>query len=83
MPFGGLTGCGHRRNNAILSYSPDISGAAMSLAQPAFGFTSVLPGHPFAEKPYYSDGTRRMERTFERKVNFGKTGAGFLFQNCK
>ena len=72
-------------NNAILSYSPDISGAAMSLAQPSFGFTSVLPGHPFAEKPYYSDETKSYVygATFERKVNFGKTGAGFLFQNCK
>ena len=57
----------------------------MSLAQPAFGFTSVLPGHPFAEKPYYSDETKSYVygATFERKVNFGKTGAGFLFQNCK
>ena len=34
---------------------------------------------------YYSDEAKSYVygATFERKVNFGKTGAGFLFQNCK
>ena len=48
-------------NNAILSYSPNIGTngtASVSLAEPAFGFTNVLEGHPFAETPYYENGAK-------------------------
>ena len=72
-------------NCAILSYSPAISGNTVSLAEPSFGFTSVLPGHPFAEQPYYDNASKSWiyGATFERRANLGLAGAGFLFQNCK
>lgn len=72
-------------NNAILSYSPVITNQTVSLAEPAFGFTSVLPEHPYAEQPYYDPASKSWiyGATFERKPNLGMAGAGFLFQNCK
>lgn len=72
-------------NNAILSYSPDIAKKELSLAEPAFGFTSTLPGHPYAEEPYLDKPAKSWiyGATFERKPNLGMAGAGFLFQNCK
>ena len=71
-------------NVAVLCYVPAM-GAGFSLAQPAFGFTSTLPGNPFAETPYFSNETKSWiyGATYERRVNLGLKGAGFLFQNCK
>lgn len=74
-------------NNAILAYVPKIggSGADISLAEPAFGFTNVLEGHPFAETPYYEAGSKSWiyGATYERMPNVAYPGAGFLFQNVK
>lgn len=74
-------------NNAILAYVPTIgaSGGNISLAQPAFGFTNVIEGHPFAETPYYENGSKSWiyGATFERKPNVAYDDAAFLFQNPK
>lgn len=75
-------------NNAILSYTPTIAGVgggSVSLAQPAFGFTNVIEGHPFAETPYYENGAKSWiyGATFERRPNIAYDDAAFLFQNVK
>lgn len=75
-------------NNAVLAYVPNIGGAgapALSLAQPAFGFTNVIEGHPFAETPYYSNEYKSWVygATFERRPNVAYNTAGFLFTNVK
>lgn len=71
-------------NNAILAYVPRIlAGGSLSLAEPAFGFTNVIEGHPFAEAPYYEDNLKSWVygATFERKPNIAYNTAGVLFQN--
>ena len=75
-------------NNAILAYAPNIGGSSggdISLAEPAFGFTNVIEGHPFAEAPYYSEETKSWVygATFERRANVAYNTAAFLFQNPK
>jgi len=75
-------------NNAILAYVPNIGAggtADISLAEPAFGFTNVIEGHPFAETPYYENGTKSWiyGATFERRPNVAYNTAGFLFTNPK
>lgn len=73
-------------NNAILAYVPNIGGnGELSLAEPGFGFTNVLEGHPFAETPYYEPGSKSWVygATFERKPNVAYSTAGFLFTNPK
>lgn len=74
-------------NNAILAYVPKIggSGSDISLAEPGFGFTNVLEGHPFAETPYYENGEKSWiyGATYERQPNVAYNEAAFLFQNPK
>lgn len=74
-------------NNAVLAYVPKIggSGADISLAEPAFGFTNVIEGHPFAEQPYYEPGLKSWVygATYERRPNVAYNTAAFLFQNPK
>lgn len=75
-------------NNAILAYVPSIGANGtpnISLAQPAFGFTNVIEGHPFAETPYYEPGVKSWiyGATFERRPNVAYNTAGFLFINPK
>lgn len=74
-------------NNAMLSYAPKIGGSKndISLAEPAFGFTNVIEGHPFAENPYYEDSSKAwvFGSTFERLPNVAYPQAGFLFTNPK
>lgn len=74
-------------NNAILAYVPKIggSGGEISLAEPGFGFTNVIEGHPFAETPYYENGTKSWVygATYERRPNVAYNTAAFLFQNPK
>lgn len=74
-------------NSAILAYVPRISAAGtdISLAEPAFGFTNVLEGHPFAETPYYSNDFKSWiyGATYERRPNVAYNTAAVLFQNPK
>lgn len=74
-------------NNAILAYVPSIGGTAsdISLAEPGFGFTNVIEGHPFAETPYFENGSKSWiyGATFERRPNVAYNTAAFLFQNPK
>lgn len=75
-------------NNAVLAYVPTIGaggGADISLAEPAFGFTNVIEGHPFAETPYYENGSKSWVygATYERRPNVAYNTAGFLFTNPK
>lgn len=74
-------------NNAVLAYVPKIGGAGnnISLAEPAFGFTNVIEGHPFAETPYYESGLKSWiyGATYERQPNVAYNTAAFLFQNPK
>lgn len=74
-------------NNAVLAYVPKIgsNGGDISLAEPGFGFTNVIEGHPFAETPYYESGTKSWiyGATYERRPNVAYNTAGFLFSNCK
>ncbi|POS08035.1 hypothetical protein C3Y08_11100 [Burkholderia gladioli] len=73
-------------NNAVLAYVPTIGANGstnLSLAEPAFGFTNVLEGHPFAETPYYENGMKSWiyGATYERQPNVAYDTAGFLFTN--
>lgn len=76
-------------NNAILAYVPKIAATggsnSISLAEPAFGFTNVLEGHPFAEAPYYENSLKSWiyGATYERQANVATNTAGFLFTNPK
>lgn len=75
-------------NNAVLAYVPKIGGAGqdISLAEPGFGFTNVLEGHPFMETPYFTtDGTKSWiyGATYERQANVAYNNAAFLFTNVK
>jgi len=72
-------------NNAVLAYVPRMIGATgdISLAEPAFGFTNVLEGHPFAEQPYFENKSWVYGATYERQANVAYPGAAFLFQNPK
>ena len=74
-------------NNAVLAYVPKIggSGSDISLAEPGFGFTNVLEGHPFAETPHFEDGTKSwiFGATYERQANVATNTAAFLFTNVK
>ncbi|WOI47700.1 major capsid protein [Acidovorax sp. BLS4] len=75
-------------NNAILAYVPTIGAggsADISLAEPGFGFTNVLEGHPFSETPYYDPGSKSWiyGATYERKPNVAYNTAAFLFTNPK
>lgn len=74
-------------NNAILAYVPAIggNGSELSLAEPAFGFTNVIDGHPYAEAPYYDNSSKSWiyGATYERQANVAYNEAAFLFQNPK
>lgn len=74
-------------NNAILAYVPKIGGnnADISLAEPGFGFTNVIEGHPFAETPYYDSAAKSWiyGATFERRASVAYNDAAFLFTNPK
>lgn len=74
-------------NNAILAYVPKIGGGGLqiSLTEPAFGFTNVIEGHPFAETPYFQNESKSWiyGATYERRPNVAYNTAGFLFQNPK
>ncbi|MDR2155908.1 MAG: major capsid protein [Burkholderiaceae bacterium] len=75
-------------NSAILAYVPRIGGAGggdISLAEPAFGFTNVMEGHPFAEPPYYENNSKTWVygATYERRPNVAYPEAAFLFSNVK
>lgn len=74
-------------NNAVLAYVPKIGGAGntISLAEPGFGFTNVIEGHPFAETPYYDNGAKSWiyGATYERQPNVAYNTAAFLFANPK
>ena len=75
-------------NNAILAYVPTIGGPGakdMSLAEPGFGFTNVIEGHPFAETPEFERGTKSWiyGATYERQPNVAYSNAAFLFTNPK
>lgn len=74
-------------NNAILAYVPRIGagGADISLAEPGFGFTNVLEGHPFSETPYYSPELKSWMYggTYERRPNIAYNTAAVLFTNPK
>lgn len=75
-------------NNAVLAYVPKIGGggsADISLAEPAFGFTNVIEGHPFAETPYYENNLKSWVygATYERRPNVAYDSAAFLFTNPK
>lgn len=74
-------------NHAVLAYVPNMggSGGDISLAEPAFGFTNVLDGHPFAETPYYENSNKSWiyGATYERRPNVAYNTAAFLFQNPK
>lgn len=74
-------------NNAVLAYVPKMMGGGgdISLAEPAFGFTNVIEGHPFAETPYYEPGSKSWiyGATYERRPNVAYNTAAFLFTNPK
>lgn len=73
-------------NNAVLAYVPRMAGngsSNISLAEPAFGFTNVIEGHPFAETPDFERATKSWiyGATYERRPNVAYNTAGFLFTN--
>lgn len=71
-------------NAAILAYAPNIPASGeFSLAEPSYGFTNVIEGHPFAETPNYREGQKSWiyGGTFERQVSVAYPDAAFLFLN--
>lgn len=71
-------------NAAVLAYAPDIPASGeFSLAEPAFGFTNVIEGHPFSETPLYRETQKSWiyGGTYERSPNIAYPDAGFLFLN--
>lgn len=74
-------------NNAVLSYVPEFANSSgdISLAEPAFGFTNVMDGHPYAETPYYDNSAKSWiyGATYERRPNVAYNTAAVLFQNPK
>ena len=74
-------------NSAILAYVPRIggNGGDISLAEPAFGFTNVMEGNPYAEAPYFENNSKSWiyGATYERRPNVAYPEAAFLFQNVK
>ena len=74
-------------NNAILAYVPKIGGTGgdISLAEPGFGFTNVIEGHPFSETPYFEASSKSWiyGATYERMPNVAYSTAAFLFTNPK
>ena len=75
-------------NNAVLAYVPKIGGPGsgdISLAEPGFGFTNVIEGHPFAETPYFEASSKSWiyGATYERQANVAYNNAAFLFTNPK
>jgi hypothetical protein len=74
-------------NSAVLAYVPALSDTSgdISLAEPAFGFTNVLEGHPFAEQPRYDADFKSWiyGATYERQANIAYNQAAFLFLNVK
>ena len=75
-------------NNAVLAYVPKIAANGspdISLAEPAFGFTNVIEGHPFSETPYYDPAAKSWiyGATYERRPSVAYNTAGFLFTNPK
>lgn len=75
-------------NAAVLAYVPKIKSGPVtdfSLAEPSFGFTNVIEGHPFAETPYFKPSNKSWiyGATFERRPNTATPEAGFLFLNPK
>lgn len=74
-------------NNAILAYVPKMAGSGgdISLAEPGFGFTNVIEGHPFGETPYYHPDFKSWiyGATYERRPNVAYNTAAFLFTNPK
>lgn len=74
-------------NNAILAYVPNMGGGSsdVSLAEPGFGFTNVIEGHPFAEPPRYDGDAKSWiyGATFERRANIAYDDAAFLWMNVK
>lgn len=73
-------------NNAILQYVPEgrsDAAGAISLAEPAFGFTAVIEGHPFVETPHFSPSEKAWiyGATFERQAHVALSTAAVLFRN--
>ena len=67
---------------------PEIGGPGsgdISLAEPGFGFTNVIEGHPFAETPYFEASSKSWiyGATYERQANVAYNNAAFLFTNPK
>ena len=67
-------------NNAVLAYVPS---APMGYEEPSFGYTYVLRGHPFVEKPEWENSIKSWVYgvTYERKPVLTGIESGFLFQN--
>ncbi len=74
-------------NNAVLAYVPALSGTSgdISLAEPGFGFTNVIEGHPFAEQPRYDGDAKSWiyGATYERQANIAYNQAAVLVTGCK
>jgi hypothetical protein len=71
-------------NNAILAYvAKPAEGADFDTAEPSFGYTYTMRGHPFAEEPYQDrdKNSWKYPVTFERAPVLTGMTAGFLFQN--
>ena len=75
-----LSGLSRRMVNGV-----EAGGTNISLAEPGFGFTNVIEGHPFAETPYYEAGSKSWiyGATYERRPNVAYNTAAFLFTNPK
>lgn len=76
---------GQQRNPGLCAADGRRRYFNISLAEPAFGFTNVLDGHPFAETPYYDSGSKSWiyGATYERRPNVAYNTAAVLFQNPK
>jgi hypothetical protein len=66
---------------ACLGYVPAEMGA---IEQPSFGYTYVMTGHPFVEKPFWDNSKKSWVYgvTYERKPVLTGISSGFLFLNA-
>ena len=73
-------------DDVVLAYVPKgFAGNAMDLAQPSYGYTYTLNGHPLVESPYWEQQSKSWIYgvTFERAPVLSGIASGFLIKDVR
>ena len=73
-------------DDVVLAYVPKgFAGNAMDLAQPSYGYTYTLNGHPLVESPYWEQQSKSWIYgvTFERAPVLSGIASGFLIKGVR